>query len=288
MISTLKQEYLLYYCQNCVLMMFPFDRFPKILYKYRDWNNDYHKRLLTDNELYFASANQYNDPFDCAIPYRFREEELTKDNLFKLYLHLVKIKHPDYSDSQLQAEAFKNQQADLIHDEQYQEKMEEEFQDSFNKEFGIVSLTANRNNFLMWSHYAASHTGFCVGFNTDKLCKVTKGDRILEPVMYNETFPIFKLLDDLKDPVKNFKKANYAKSKVWEYENEYRILKMGMARKTLVLSEDTFAEVVLGCKLHQEVKSEVLALIKERFPKVSVYDVKKHSTKFELVVNQIR
>ncbi len=29
----------------------------------------------------------------------------------------------------------------------------------------FVSLSRNHTNLLMWSHYAASHTGFCIGFN---------------------------------------------------------------------------------------------------------------------------
>ncbi|WP_164450340.1 DUF2971 domain-containing protein [Pseudomonas viridiflava] len=31
----------------------------------------------------------------------------------------------------------------------------------------FVSLSRNYANLLMWSHYAASHTGFCIGFSRD-------------------------------------------------------------------------------------------------------------------------
>ncbi len=37
------------------------------IYKYQDWNNDYNKRTLTHNEIYFAKPSQFNDPFDCRI-----------------------------------------------------------------------------------------------------------------------------------------------------------------------------------------------------------------------------
>lgn len=263
--------------------MSPFDGLPETIYKYRDWNNDYHKCLLTDNELYFASANQFNDPFDCAIPYRYDEKQLTAENLYIKYLESAKYQHPDYSDSQLQEAAYRSQQRDLIHDEQYQEEEEKESQERFNKKFGIVSLTANENNFLMWSHYSASHTGFCVGFDTNRLCHEAMGT--LKAVDYCEEFPTFGLFED---DIKSFMKLTYTKSRVWEYENEYRILKDKMARKTLVLPEDTFAQVILGCKMPQIVKFEVLDLIEKRFPKVAVYDIRKHDTKFKLVVNQIR
>ena len=53
------------------------ENIPQPLFKYRIWNDEYQKRLLTHNEVYLASADQFNDPFDASIPYRFKDEELT-------------------------------------------------------------------------------------------------------------------------------------------------------------------------------------------------------------------
>ncbi len=44
------------------------------LYKYRaiDENNiDWSRRIFTHNELYFATRDQFNDPFDCKFYYSF-------------------------------------------------------------------------------------------------------------------------------------------------------------------------------------------------------------------------
>ena len=38
--------------------------FPPILYKYRDWNNEYHKKIITDYELYMPLPHQLNDIYD--------------------------------------------------------------------------------------------------------------------------------------------------------------------------------------------------------------------------------
>jgi len=38
--------------------------FPSILYKYRDWNNEYHKKIITDYELYMPLSHQLNDIYD--------------------------------------------------------------------------------------------------------------------------------------------------------------------------------------------------------------------------------
>lgn len=42
-------------------------RLPRVLYKYRDRKNRYHRRIIRNNEIYFASPKDFNDPFDCRI-----------------------------------------------------------------------------------------------------------------------------------------------------------------------------------------------------------------------------
>lgn len=34
------------------------------------------------------------------------------------------------------------------------------------KSFGVVSFSKRNDSILMWSHYADSHKGFCIGFHT--------------------------------------------------------------------------------------------------------------------------
>lgn len=43
-------------------------RHPVILYKYRDWDNVYHKNILQDNSIYFASPKSFEDIYDCNVP----------------------------------------------------------------------------------------------------------------------------------------------------------------------------------------------------------------------------
>lgn len=38
--------------------------FPSILYKYRDWDDKYHKKIITDYELYMPLSHQLNDIYD--------------------------------------------------------------------------------------------------------------------------------------------------------------------------------------------------------------------------------
>ena len=52
--------------------------FPSILYKYRDWNNEYHKKIITNQELFFPSFESLNDPFDGKLPFMFDNSGIDK------------------------------------------------------------------------------------------------------------------------------------------------------------------------------------------------------------------
>jgi len=50
------------------------------LYKYRAWNDDmnYQKRIITNNEIYLSSADQFNDPFDASLPFSIDQKGTKK------------------------------------------------------------------------------------------------------------------------------------------------------------------------------------------------------------------
>jgi len=56
--------------------MVSYDKLPEILFKYRSWSEPYdsgrfQRKLLTHNQIYLSSANQFNDPFDFSLPINF-------------------------------------------------------------------------------------------------------------------------------------------------------------------------------------------------------------------------
>jgi hypothetical protein len=63
---------------------------PKIVYKYRaDWNNQYHRELITEKKLWFAPPRELNDPFDIRIQLKFSADEINNPIFFeKLKKHL--------------------------------------------------------------------------------------------------------------------------------------------------------------------------------------------------------
>jgi hypothetical protein len=87
------------------------------------------------------------------------------------------------------------------------------------KLFGILSLTPHIDNYLMWSHYGDSHTGFCVEFDTCMLVESIAGH--FQQVDYTDEIPVI-CIDDT--PEGNLlEKLIYIESKMWGYKDENRL-----------------------------------------------------------------
>lgn len=74
---------------------------PKILYKYANWSNDYHKKLLITPEIYFASPSSFNDPFDCKARFRYGD---WSDDEWRIVLRQLLINDPYYGGQILEDE----------------------------------------------------------------------------------------------------------------------------------------------------------------------------------------
>jgi hypothetical protein len=86
--------------------------------------------------------------------------------------------------------------------------------------FGVCCLSEVDDNHLMWSHYASDHQGFCVGLDETQLDGL-QGLIGQGPVKYQSDAPRFRYYID---PPQLLEKQVFAcKSKLWEYEREYRI-----------------------------------------------------------------
>lgn len=257
---------------------------PPVLYKYRSWDNHNHRKLFEERELYFSSIDQFNDPFDGTIPYRYDPAELTEDNIFKKYYSMAKNDHPDWREEQIVKLCYEYQQRGYFHDEGYLDKVEQDHLKKLNETFGIVCLCKKNNNFLLWSHYSNSHSGFCIGFDKMLLFEDAYHSQFSH-MLYQEDLPVLSLFDNTFE---HFAKLIGTKSKLWEYEEEYRLSQIYFARKKITLRPETIVEIIFGCKMTVEQKFEKLAFIEKMYPHARVFEASLSRKKFELVIVQIR
>lgn len=250
---------------------------PDVLYKYRNINDDNHKKLLYNRELYFSRISQFNDPFDGTLPYRFDHSQLTPDNIFKKYYELTKYYHPSWNDEQIHNECYALQNKGLMEDPKHLEQSEKNALDELERQFGIACLCKSNNNFLLWSHYANNHTGFAIGFDKKKLFEDTQAH--FAHMQYQEELPKLDLFEDTET---HFSKVIGTKSKMWEYEEEYRLTKIGKAGKITTLQKETIVEVILGCKMLHPQKMEVIEFLGREYPHVRCSEMQLSKTHYTL------
>jgi len=258
---------------------------PAILYKYRDWNTKHHRRVLAHNEIYFASPQTLNDPFDIAIRPTFRT--FTSEAL-------TGIAEASYARRNLSADDKKWRRAnrrcvDIRDDEAMQGEYIQWFADFRDNCFGVFSLTSNPLKRTMWAHYAQGHTGFVVGFRTSTLQALEDDSsnartRIgLRKVIYHDECPEIAWEQMLEDDAE-FERFLLIKHSELTYEEEWRLLMLpgddATATRPLsgedrivCLPECAITNVVFGLRTGEEVKKEICSHLQSRVPPPELYQV---------------
>lgn len=152
---------------------------------------------------------------------------------------------------------------------------------------GILCLSKNNKQILMWSHYADKHNGLCLGFTNP-------GYPDEEPygffdVQYTNEIVPQDYFYDVNSRNSAIAQINMfcTKSKVWEYEEEVRVFKFGKVGLQDFLKRD-LAEVYFGINTPQKEIDMVIQLLHtEMYPVRKVGKMKINDSKFELDIEKI-
>lgn len=120
-------------------------------------------------------------------------------------------------------------------------KMEEDLRSSAMEQYGVICLSPISDSILMWSHYSASHKGFCIGFD-DEFIKTVQDYHDFDYIRYMGSAPVFNYV--LEDIHALFQKVFFYKDSCWHYENERRIITKSSGVKTF--DKGLIREVCLG------------------------------------------
>lgn len=144
---------------------------------------------------------------------------------------------------------------------------------SFGEKVGMLCLSENPDSLLMWAHYADSHRGYVIQFDTEHKFfdqRITSGDllRSLKKVNYKNDRPS-TLIYDMTD-------VDYLLTKglEWEYEAEWRMfLPLDMASNEIKVGNDTIClykyppeavkSIIFGCRMSEEKKREILGVLED-------------------------
>jgi Protein of unknown function (DUF2971) len=265
----------------------------RYFYKYRTVNPN-SIQLLKNQEVYFSFAEEYNDPFDSKMSFTF--DFNTSDLLRKL----EEAKIPELNKANLRSR--------IAAGDFSKETIQEAVFLASQKTVMSSCFSRNSDNILMWSHYADSHRGFCVGlrdvsstdlpalkFDIEKTLSSVEsldiGVFVLYEVDYSDNN--FEVFSPFSDDFESFIKAHRKKAKFWHYEEEYRIILpfIKFNKKVLRFEKRTLGEIFLGAKIKPEDKLRILKIVDEEYLQkgyeVNVFEMQISDKEFSLVVNPI-
>lgn len=237
-----------------------------MLYKFRSWIDDgFSKRILTDNEVFFSSASRFNDPYDTTIPFRYNPKELTPPNILRKLIQVGHLNYPHLSETEVFALAIEKQASRDYSKVDNLCAVDTDIRNSVYNTFGALSLTTDRRNELMWSHYSNSHRGICIGLDNVALFNASRG--IIGPVMYSDEVPIMSLFG----PQDEFLlRLFYTKKTRWAYEKEIRLI-YPKADTAVKISTSAVKEIIMGCKISDIDKLEIIELKNTIFPHCKLF-----------------
>lgn len=247
------------------------EKLQPVIFKYRNWKNDYHKTILTDQIVYYASPKEFEDNKDCMIRKQF--ELMTDDDLFKRYLDSSTRLNPLFTEAQHHQYAIDWTRKSPLKNKENLAKIQHDYLELLNKRWGILSLTKNPVSIEMWEKYGDNHEGFCVGFLTAAFYLQTLG--FLGDVKYTDELP--EILHDDSPEVEAFKQI-YCKERHWAFEQEIRSAKVYWADaskndRTIKLEKGIFFTIIFGAKMSEAHKGEIRSVCQIHNLKVDYHEV---------------
>ena len=265
--------------------------YQKVFYKYRK-ADDFTIALLEKQEIKFSCAEEYSDPFDSKLIVNIdidndidsilrRLEKTTIDEGEKQVLR-ERIRRGEFSNNQFVKTA------------------------SIVAERIIMSscFAGNFKDLLLWSHYADSHKGICIGlrncsstdiaamkFNVKDCCldsNSTYSDGLFIVHKVNYSNSDIGEWNPFVENIQVFIDAHRNKAKCWKYEDEYRLIVVAKEFNSNILCFDPYylVEVYLGCCIKYDFREKVLQVLKANYLNkgidVKVFEMFRSKTRFAL------
>lgn len=244
---------------------------PDLIYKYRDWSDNYHKTILTQRQVYLASPSTFEDKLDCKIPIRY--DLLTDKDIFDKYLYYSKLDNQGWSREQHRKHAREWTKKSPLKDQARIKEFQEEFFKDFFERFGVLSLTAEPQNDDMWIKYSDNFKGFCVGFNTVIMFDSLGGGG---NVNYYDDLPI--IYPEPKQSLdEQYVYQVYSKERKWEFEKEYRTNKFSYkpltnSERIVTLPPESYKCVILGKNMAEASKEELKKSIPKELSHIEIIE----------------
>jgi hypothetical protein len=234
---------------------FALERPPKF-YKYIGLDGDRKKwarNMIVESEVFFARPSMFNDPLDCKIPPSF---EADREEIKAFWEGRWAARGENLQAREEDLEGFiRRAQTD-----EGRFTLAKVYLDLLDT-YGITCFVGRADNFLMWSYYAASHSGIVVRFDTgDQFIGQLPRPLLPFRVDYAADFPRVSAYD--RDRLRVAIGTFGTKAEAWAHEEEWRFVRVGSSGP-VTMPPGMIDGVVLGLRTSPEHTAVVRGWIAE-------------------------
>jgi hypothetical protein len=238
----------------------------KYVYKYRTVNA-HTINLLEKCDLYFSHPKEFNDPFDSKTDVIFEGTEIE----WKKWLDESK-RSPEEKEiiwNLLKRRGFEKFENGLMYED---------------RAFLISSFSKIDDDILLWSHYANSHKGVCLGFKISEVENTfglyfedeeifqkphaPKNYQMLHNIIYSIDDKMPQQINRLKDDKRELYNFLVTKQKNWSYEQEMRIIlpTYSTSGRTFKFAKHCLSKIIFG----MNISTKDIATIKQVIDEVYI------------------
>ncbi|NQZ56321.1 MAG: DUF2971 domain-containing protein [Lentisphaeraceae bacterium] len=255
------------------------DNRPKKLYKYAGLGQQTLANLK-NQALFFQHVQNFNDPFEEMREYKYEDPNKLnneeKKDLQLLFCRMAKDRDnpefQEYMESLEWDDFYKKAKQVLTDPQRFTEIVKTAHDDNT-----VTCFSATNKSILMWSHYGADHKGICLEFDPcsnffDYVSKVEypPGDDRRLISLHDVHCRTGDLFEELMT----------TKSKVWEYEKEWRMFHR--EKGVLQYPKEALTGVYFGARVDETLKDIVCLTLQKQNPDVKFHQGKLSSTKYEV------
>jgi hypothetical protein len=257
---------------------------PRFLYKYLGFDGRFDKQNLFDwivrSTFRLSRPSEFNDPFDF---HGVMVVDGTEEEFRARCIDIARKNMPEGS----QEEEIQKGAKELSR--KPRDEVRRQGQESFErmrKSFGVACFSTDPKTVLLWSHYAAGHSGVCLQL------EVARDFRAFAPALEVRITTDSKLptMNWITTLPKDISKVMLSKNSWWAYERERRIIQADQGGKYVPVLADALVGIVLGCRIKPENEQLINEFLAKRaartMPAVTVYRAAPHRTLARLVVRK--
>lgn len=252
---------------------------PELLYRYRHFQGEHREwtaNILRRSVLFFSSPASFDDPLDCKVHFQLSASEAQlKRNQQKLYKKFT----PQLNRAQRRVQSAKDIQE--LDRENFLTSLTTGLQKKVDKT-GILCLSKAPDNVVLWSQYAAEHTGLCLIFSV--AADIAFFARA-QPVTYSKEWPMIDALSDSDERMVDV--FFLTKALEWAYQEEWRIIDHNTGAGEKAFAPKSLVGVILGAKISTPDRTFTVNCLRERSTPVALYEAQIQPGRYGVSIHKV-